>query len=49
VGADLGVMDHDARKMRGAGPSIFAQVTHDIGVKDIAEHVLAAWRRIGSL
>ena len=42
VGADLGVMDRDARKMRGDGPTIFAQVTNDIGVGEIVDHVLAA-------
>ena len=40
VGADLGVMDRDARKMRGAGPTVFAQVTHGVGVEEIARHVL---------
>jgi len=44
VGADLAVMDRDARRMRGAGPTVFAQVTHGAGVEKIAEHVLAAWR-----
>ncbi|HEY7499490.1 MAG TPA: urease accessory protein UreG [Vicinamibacterales bacterium] len=42
VGADLSVMDRDARKMRGDGPFVFAEVTHDIGVRDIAEHVVRA-------
>jgi urease accessory protein len=42
VGADLGVMDRDARKMRGAGPTVFAQVTHDMGVEEIAGYVLHA-------
>jgi urease accessory protein len=42
VGADLGVMDRDARKMRGAGPTVFAQVTHGVGVEEIAGHVLRA-------
>jgi urease accessory protein len=42
VGADLGVMDRDARKMRGAGPTVFAQVTQGVGVEEIARHVLRA-------
>ena len=42
VGADLGVMDRDARKMRGAGPTVFAQVTRGVGVEEIARHVLRA-------
>jgi urease accessory protein len=44
VGADLGVMDRDARKMRGNGPCVFAEVTHDIGVREIADRLLAAFR-----
>ena len=42
VGADLGVMDRDARRMRGAGPTVFAQVTHGVGVEEIAGHGLRA-------
>src|SRR3954453_8457396 len=42
VGADLSVMDRDARKMRGDGPFIFAQVKHGEGVDEIVGHVLAA-------
>ncbi|MGZ3446375.1 MAG: urease accessory protein UreG [Myxococcaceae bacterium] len=42
VGADLGVMERDARRMRGAGPTVFAQVTHFVGVEDIAALVLRA-------
>jgi urease accessory protein len=45
VGADLGVMDRDARRMRGTGPTVFAQVMHGVGLDDIAGHVLEAWRR----
>ncbi len=45
VGADLEVMDRDAKKMRGAGPTVFAQVTRGVGVGDIVEHVLAARAR----
>jgi urease accessory protein len=44
VGADLGVMARDAGKMRGAGPTVFAQVTHGIGVDTIVEHILSAMR-----
>jgi urease accessory protein len=44
VGADLGVMARDAGRMRGDGPFLFAQVLHGAGVRDIADHVLAAWR-----
>jgi urease accessory protein len=45
VGADLTVMDRDARRMRGAGPTVFAQVVHGVGVDAIAAHVLDAWQR----
>jgi len=45
VGADLAVMDRDARKMRGEGPTVFAQVTKGVGVEEIAATVVAAWRR----
>jgi urease accessory protein len=48
VGADLSVMARDARRMRGAGPTVFAQVTNRVGVDDIAAHVLGAWRRAGA-
>ncbi len=42
VGADLGVMARDARRMRGEGPVVFAQVTHGVGVDEIVAHVLHA-------
>ena len=42
VGADLSVMERDAAKMRGSGPTVFAQVTRGVGVEQIAAHVLAA-------
>ena len=44
VGADLGVMERDARKMRGEGPFLFTQVTNNIGVDLVIEHVLTAWQ-----
>jgi len=45
VGADLGVMERDARRMRGAGPFLFAQVTAGIGVDQVVAHTLDAWQR----
>jgi len=45
VGADLGVMARDAALMRGAGPTIFAQVTRDVGIAEIAAHVTDARAR----
>ncbi|WP_191082667.1 urease accessory protein UreG [Roseococcus microcysteis] len=40
VGADLSVMDHDARKMRGARPFIFTNLKVDHGVAEIADFIL---------
>ena len=45
VGADLGVMERDSKRMRGDGPFVFAQVTHGVGVSRIATHLLASWRQ----
>lgn len=42
VGADLGVMQRDARKMRGEGPFVFANVKTGTGVEAIVEHILRA-------
>lgn len=42
VGADLGVMERDAKKMRGDGPTVFAQVTNNVGVGAIVDFLLAA-------
>lgn len=42
VGADLAIMARDAEKMRGTGPTVFAQVTHGIGVREVTEHLLGA-------
>jgi len=44
VGADLGVMERDARRMRGDGPTVFAQVKHGEGVDAIIALILAARR-----
>jgi len=44
VGADLDVMARDAKNMRGEGPTVFAQVTHGVGVAAIVEHVVGARR-----
>lgn len=43
VGADLGVMEKDALRMRDGGPFVFAQVKHGVGVEEIVNHVLQAW------
>ena len=41
VGADLDVMARDARRMRGDGPFVFAQVTNGVGVDTITDAVVA--------
>jgi urease accessory protein len=45
VGADLNVMERDARRMRGDGPFLFAQVKNDVGVAEVVSHVTAAWQQ----
>jgi urease accessory protein len=42
VGADLGGMERDARKMRGARPFLFTNLKENLGVAEIAAAVLAA-------
>jgi urease accessory protein len=42
VGADLAVMERDSKRMRGAGPTVFAQVTHGVGIAEIVEQILRA-------
>jgi len=44
VGADLAVMDRDARKMRGNGPFLFTQITKDVGVDGIVDNIVHAWQ-----
>ena len=44
IGADLAVMDRDARRMRGDGPIVFAQVVNGVGVSEIARAILGAAR-----
>jgi urease accessory protein len=39
VGADLGVMDRDARKMRGARPFIFTNLKADQGVSEVTAFI----------
>ncbi len=39
VGADLGVMDRDAKKMRGERPFIFTNVKAGIGVEQVIETI----------
>jgi urease accessory protein len=45
VGADLTIMGRDSKRMRGEGPYLFAQVKNGIGVREIADALLASWQR----
>ena len=40
VGANLEIMDRDAKIMRGDRPFIFAQVNQDEKVEDIADFIV---------
>jgi urease accessory protein len=42
VGADLGVMDRDARKMRGERPFVFANLKKGDGLAEIADFIILA-------
>jgi urease accessory protein len=44
VGADLSVMERDARRMRGDGPVVFAQCRRGDGIPQIADAILGAWK-----
>lgn len=48
VGADLGVMERDARKMREGGPTVFAQVKKGVGMEHIVNLILSAWKASGA-
>ncbi len=43
VGADLSVMERDAKLMREAGPFIMGSVKHGRGVDQVIDHILHAW------
>jgi urease accessory protein len=38
-------MDRDAKRMRGDGPTVFAQVKNDVGVDEIVAQVVGTWER----
>lgn len=48
VGADLGVMERDAGRMREGGPTVFGQVKHGVGVDKIVSLILSAWKASGA-
>jgi urease accessory protein len=45
VGADLGVMERDAKKMRSDGPFLFAQAKNGVNLDAIIAHIEAAMPR----
>ncbi|KAI0025822.1 CobW/HypB/UreG, nucleotide-binding domain-containing protein [Xylariomycetidae sp. FL0641] len=48
IGADLAVMERDARKMREGGPTVFAQVKKGVGVDHIVNLIISAWKASGA-
>jgi urease accessory protein len=48
IGADLGVMARDAKKMRADGPTVFAQVKNGVGMDEIISLILGEWRASGA-
>jgi urease accessory protein len=45
VGADLNVMEGDAKRMRGQGPIVMAQINIDHPIDRIVKEVLTAWQK----
>jgi len=45
IGADLDVMARDAKRMRGDGPTVFAQIKNELGVDAIVREVVGTWQR----
>lgn len=43
IGADLSVMDRDAKKMRQGGPTVFSQVKNNVGMDEIVKNILDAY------
>jgi urease accessory protein len=48
VGADLKIMERDARKMREGGPTVFAQVKKGVGIEHIVNLITSAWKACGA-
>jgi urease accessory protein len=42
VGADLGVMERDSKKMRGDRPFVFTQLKSGVGLKTIVDFIVEA-------
>ncbi|GIY31743.1 uncharacterized urease accessory protein ureG-like [Caerostris extrusa] len=45
VGASLEVMKSDANVMRQNGPTVFIQAKHMVGVDDVAQYILDAYKK----
>jgi urease accessory protein len=41
-------MARDAAKMRGPGPTVFAQVKNGVGMDTIIEHIINAYNESGA-
>jgi len=41
-------MERDARKMRENGPTVFTQVKNGVGIPQVVELILSAWRASGA-
>ena len=48
VGADLGVMERDAHRMRGSGPTVMAAVKSGHKLDEIEAHIIDAWQHATS-
>ena len=44
VGANLEIMERDAKTMRGDGPTVFCAVKHGKGVDEILQHIFESYR-----
>jgi urease accessory protein len=41
VGADLSIMKHDAKKIRGEKPFLFVNCKTDYGIDKVAQHIIS--------
>jgi urease accessory protein len=44
IGADLGVMERDSKKMRGDGPFVFTQARNGVGMEEVISLIKAAYK-----
>ena len=45
IGADLGVMERDSKKMRGDGPFLFTQCRNNVGIAEVISHIRSAYEK----